>query len=41
MHLDLYFVDGTTPDSKIVNKFMEEAENEKGALAIHCKAGLG
>jgi cell division cycle 14 len=40
-HLDLYFIDGTTPDSKIVNKFLEEAESEEGGIAIHCKAGLG
>jgi len=40
-HIDLYFVDGTTPDNKIVSKFLEAAENEEGGLAIHCKAGLG
>lgn len=34
-------MDGTTPDSKIVSKFLEEAESEDGGLAIHCKAGLG
>jgi len=40
-HIDLYFVDGTTPKSSIVQKFFEEVENEDGAVAIHCKAGLG
>ena len=40
-HLDLYFLDGSTPDERIINKFLEVVENEKGAVAIHCKAGLG
>lgn len=40
-HIDLYFIDGTTPKPKIVEKFFEEVENEDGAIAIHCKAGLG
>lgn len=40
-HHDLYFVDGSTPSSDIVDKFIDLAENEKGALAVHCKAGLG
>ncbi len=40
-HIDLYFLDGSTPPDDIVEKFLEHAENEKGAIAIHCKAGLG
>ena len=40
-HLDLYFLDGSTPSEQIINKFLEVVENEKGAVAIHCKAGLG
>lgn len=40
-HLDLYFLDGSTPPDDIVEKFLEAAEAEKGAIAIHCKAGLG
>jgi len=24
-----------------VNEFLKISENEKGALAVHCKAGLG
>ena len=40
-HLDLYFLDGSTPPDEIVDKFLEAAEAEKGAIAIHCKAGLG
>jgi cell division cycle 14 len=34
-------LDGSTPPDDIVEKFLEIAENEKGAIAIHCKAGLG
>ena len=40
-HVDLYFLDGSTPPDDIVDKFLEYAESEKGAIAIHCKAGLG
>jgi cell division cycle 14 len=40
-HLDLYFLDGSAPKDHIVNKFLEECEKEKGAIAVHCKAGLG
>jgi cell division cycle 14 len=40
-HIDLYFLDGSTPPDDIVDKFLEQAESEKGAIAIHCKAGLG
>ncbi len=40
-HIDLYFLDGSTPPDDIVEKFLEAAEAEKGAIAIHCKAGLG
>lgn len=39
--MDLYFLDGSTPPEDIVEKFLEAAEKEKGAIAIHCKAGLG
>ena len=45
-HDDLFFVDGSTPPQKIVDKFLEIVEdhfskpNHK-AVAIHCKAGLG
>lgn len=37
----MYFLDGSTPPDEIVDKFLEAAEQEKGAIAIHCKAGLG
>jgi len=40
-HVDLYFLDGSTPSDEIVNKFLEFSENEPGAVAVHCKAGLG
>lgn len=40
-HHDLYFPDGTCPSHDILRKFLHIAENEPGALAVHCKAGLG
>lgn len=40
-HLDLYFLDGTPPPDDIVDKFLEASEKQKGAIAVHCKAGLG
>lgn len=40
-HIDLFFTDGTCPPKEIVDKFLALAEEEKGAIAIHCKAGLG
>ena len=40
-HLDLLFPDGTCPPPEIVDAFLQAAEKEKGAIAIHCKAGLG
>ena len=39
--MDLYFIDGSTPPDEIFEKFLEVAEREKGAIAVHCKAGLG
>lgn len=40
-HIELFFVDGTTPKLHIVDEFLKIAENEEGGIAIHCKAGLG
>ncbi len=40
-HHDLIFPDGTPPPIDIVDKFLSLVENENGAVAIHCKAGLG
>ncbi|XP_077376851.1 dual specificity protein phosphatase CDC14B isoform X4 [Festucalex cinctus] len=40
-HHDLFFVDGSTPIDAIVRKFLNICENAEGAIAVHCKAGLG
>nr|XP_015223761.1 PREDICTED: dual specificity protein phosphatase CDC14B isoform X4 [Lepisosteus oculatus] len=40
-HRDLFFVDGSTPSDGIVKKFINICENAEGAIAVHCKAGLG
>ncbi|CAN8027740.1 unnamed protein product [Ixodes persulcatus] len=40
-HRDLFFVDGSTPSDAIMREFIEISENTPGALAVHCKAGLG
>ncbi|KZT62206.1 phosphatases II, partial [Calocera cornea HHB12733] len=43
-HLDLYFDDGTNPTDDIVRKFIQVSESiieAGGAVAVHCKAGLG
>lgn len=45
-HDDLFFVDGSNPPEKIVNEFFQIVEDHfaqpnNGAIAIHCKAGLG
>ena len=40
-HYDLYFVDGGLPPESILKKFLEIAESEHGAIAVHCQAGLG
>jgi cell division cycle 14 len=40
-HVDLYFLDGSCPPPEIVQKFLHIIESEPGAVAIHCKAGLG
>ncbi|XP_018903957.1 dual specificity protein phosphatase CDC14C isoform X2 [Bemisia tabaci] len=40
-HKDLYFLDGSTPSDGILKQFMNIAENAAGAIAVHCKAGLG
>jgi len=37
----LIFPDGTPPPIDIVDKFLDLVENEPGAVAVHCKAGLG
>lgn len=40
-HVDLYFLDGSCPPREIISKFLHIVENEPGAVAVHCKAGLG
>ena len=40
-HHDLFFTDGTAPNIQIVDQFLDIVEEEKGGVAVHCKAGLG
>lgn len=40
-HHDLYFPDGTCPSEPIMYHFLDIVERSQGALAVHCKAGLG
>jgi hypothetical protein len=40
-HYDLFFPDGSSPSDVIIDRFFNICERVKGAIAIHCKAGLG
>lgn len=40
-HYDLYFEDGGTPSREIIQQFLSVCATEQGAIAVHCKAGLG
>ncbi|CAL8310198.1 unnamed protein product [Lota lota] len=40
-HHDLFFVDGSTPSDIIMQRFLHVCESTEGAVAVHCKAGLG
>ncbi|XP_031430079.1 dual specificity protein phosphatase CDC14AB isoform X2 [Clupea harengus] len=40
-HYDLFFVDGSTPSDIIMRRFLHICESTDGAVAVHCKAGLG
>ncbi|TSK53769.1 Dual specificity protein phosphatase CDC14AB [Bagarius yarrelli] len=40
-HYDLVFVDGSTPSDAIMRRFLHICESADGAMAVHCKAGLG
>ncbi|XP_074641647.1 dual specificity protein phosphatase CDC14C-like isoform X3 [Tubulanus polymorphus] len=40
-HVDMFFIDGSVPSDTIVRQFIEICEKSKGAIAVHCKAGLG
>ncbi|KAM8888717.1 dual specificity protein phosphatase CDC14AB isoform 1-T2 [Synchiropus picturatus] len=40
-HYDLFFLDGSTPSDIITRRFLHVCESTNGAVAVHCKAGLG
>ncbi|XP_041791529.1 dual specificity protein phosphatase CDC14AB isoform X1 [Chelmon rostratus] len=40
-HYDLFFLDGSTPSDIITRRFLHICESTEGAVAVHCKAGLG
>ncbi|ETV90196.1 hypothetical protein H310_14970 [Aphanomyces invadans] len=40
-HLDLYYPDGANPPNDILDRFLAACEATPGAVAVHCKAGLG
>ena len=45
-HTDLYFPDGSNPEPEIVDQFLRVCDMHfnapnSGAIAVHCKAGLG
>lgn len=43
-HVDMYFDDGSNPSEDIVRDFIARADeviSSGGAIAVHCKAGLG
>jgi cell division cycle 14 len=40
-HTDIYFKDGSCPSEDVIQKFIDCCENTPGAIAVHCKAGLG
>ncbi|XP_064626949.1 dual specificity protein phosphatase CDC14AB-like isoform X3 [Lineus longissimus] len=40
-HQDLFFIDGSVPSEQIVRQFIDLSEKTDGAIAVHCKAGLG
>jgi protein-tyrosine phosphatase len=40
-HYDLHFKDGSTPSINLVDNFIDICNSEHGAVAVHCKAGLG
>nr|CAD7576040.1 unnamed protein product [Timema californicum] len=41
VHKDLFFRDGSTPSDEIMNQFLTVSLEATGAIAVHCKAGLG
>ena len=40
-HHELYFSDGSVPSARIVEQFLHIMATAQGAVAVHCKAGLG
>ncbi|UZJ54510.1 hypothetical protein CBS101457_003830 [Exobasidium rhododendri] len=43
-HVDMYFDDGSNPSDEIIRDFIQRANaviDDGGAIAVHCKAGLG
>ena len=40
-HEEMYFTDGSNPPEDILERFLMKAEDTAGAIAVHCKAGLG
>ncbi|XP_061743887.1 dual specificity protein phosphatase CDC14AB isoform X1 [Nerophis ophidion] len=40
-HYDLFFLDGSTPSDIITRRFLSLCDSTPGAMAVHCKAGLG
>ncbi|OMJ65984.1 hypothetical protein SteCoe_37330 [Stentor coeruleus] len=40
-HYDMHFKDGSVPSIDLVNQFIEVCMSERGAIGVHCKAGLG
>ena len=40
-HVDLFYEDGGNPTESILQQFLNLAETQPGAIAVHCKAGLG
>ena len=37
----MYFTDGSVPSMQLVSKFLKIMKSCHGAVAVHCKAGLG
>lgn len=40
-HTEIYFLDGSCPTDDLIDQFISVCEQEPGAIAVHCKAGLG
>lgn len=40
-HIDIMFEDGSCPAPEHIRRFLSAAENCRGAIGVHCKAGLG